>query len=327
MFAPRTPVAARLHEAIGQLMSCYRLSAFLQALRLVISWYGVAIRIGAYQMDSQGEVIDAGIDYISLTMRNDNPNIQAWTLAANAYLQEISAQGIEMNESRRLGYEGLAVGGSFVGKRERDTTAIYSGERAKSGFDRLYRADTHVSRIDMQVSFRFHFTTNNIAQMARNSVSRANAKISGARQRNATLMEDLRGGATCYVGTRTSEQFARIYNKDAESGKAEYERVWRYEVQLKNKLAVKLAEQVASATYTPSNHSLVFVKQWLSHRGVQTPWKADAEVLPLPKVSQQNTQLEEKLNWLRTQVRPSLRVLLKYGLRDAILEALGLQEQ
>jgi DNA relaxase NicK len=278
-------------------------------------------------LDSQGEVIDAGIDYLSLTMRNDNPNVQAWHNAANAYLQEISALGVEMNASRRLGYEGYSVGGSFVGMRERDATAIFSGERAKSAFDRLYRNDTHVSRLDIQVSFRFNVTNNNVAQVARNSVSRANNTISAARQRNATLMEDLRGGATCYVGTRTSEQFARIYNKDAESGAKEYERVWRYEVQLKNKLAVKLAEQVASATYTSSNHALVFVKQWLSHRGVSTPWKADAELLPLPKTSKPDTQIEAKLDWLRTQVRPALRVLLKYGLRDAILEALGLDEQ
>jgi len=142
----------------------------------------------------------------------------------------------------------------------------------------------------------------------------------------ATLMEDLRGGATCYVGTRTSEQFARIYNKDAESGDKAYERVWRYEVQLKNKYASKLSEQIAGKTYTASSHALVFVKQWLSHRGVSTPWQADAELLPLPKVNVSDTQTDAKLDWLRKQVRPSLRVLLKYGLRDAILEALGLDE-
>jgi DNA relaxase NicK len=278
-------------------------------------------------LDTQGAVIDAGIDYLSLTMRNDNPLTVAWHGAALAYLHEVSATGIEMHESRRLGYEGYSVGGSFVGVRDRDTTAIYSGERAKVAFERLYRSDAHTSRIDVQVSYRFNVNNSNVAQVARNSVSRANSAISSARQRNATLMEDLRGGATCYVGTRTSEQFARIYNKDAESGDKAYERVWRYEVQLKNKFAVKLAEQIASKTYPTVNHALVFVKQWLSHRGVQTPWKADAELLPLPKAPTQNTQLEAKLEWLRTQVRPSLRVLLKYGLRDAILEALGLDEQ
>lgn len=278
-------------------------------------------------MDTIGLVIDAGIDYISMTMKNDNPLTVAWHGAALAYLQDIAATGIEMQESRRLGYEGYSVGGSFVGVRDRDTTAIFSGERAKLGFDRLYRPDAHVSRIDVQVSYRFNIANDNIAQMARDSVSRANRTISTARQRNATLMEDLRGGATCYVGTRKSEQFARIYNKDAESGDKAYERVWRYEVQLKNKYAVKLSEQIASQTYSANGHALVFVKQWLAHRGVKTPWAADAELLPLPKVDSPSTQVEAKLNWLRTQVQPALRTLLKYGLRDAILEALGLDDR
>lgn len=290
-------------------------------------WYGVAVIVGACSLDRQGEVIDAGIDYLSLTMRNDNPLTVAWHGAALAYLQDIAATGIEMNESRRLGYEGYSVGGSFVGVRDRDTTAIYSGERAKLAFDRLYRSDAHVSRLDVQVSFRFNVTNDNVAQVARNSVSRANNTLSSARQRNATLIEDLRGGATCYIGTRKSEQFARIYNKDAESGEKQYERVWRYEVQLKNKLAVKLAEQLAGNTYGREQHALVFVRQWLRNRGVSVPWVADAELLPLPTITAQPTQVEAKLNWLRTQVRPTLRVLLKYGLRDAILEALGLDDR
>lgn len=290
-------------------------------------WYGVSIIVGVCSLDTLGEVIDAGIDYISMTMKNDNPFTVAWHGAALAYLQDIAATGLDMNESRRLGYEGYTVGGSFVGVRDRDTTAIYSGERAKLAFDRLYRSDCHVSRLDVQVSYRFNVSTSNVAQVARAAVSKANQRISSARQRNATLMEDLRGGATCYVGTRTSEQFARIYNKDAESGDKAYERVWRYEVQLKNKFAVKLSEQIASKTYPTVNHALVFVKQWLSHRGVSTPWKADAELLPLPKPSEQSTQVEAKLNWLRTQVRPALRTLLKYGLRADILEALGLDDQ
>lgn len=277
-------------------------------------------------MDTLGDVIDAGIDYISLTMKNDNPFTLSWYSNALAYIQEIADTGIELSERRRLGYEGYSAGGSFVGVRDHDTTAVFSGERAKVAFDRLYRSDCHVSRLDVQVSFRYNISTTNVAQGARNQVVRSNKVISSARQRNATLIEDLKGGATCYIGTRTSEQFARIYNKDAESGDKAYERVWRYEVQLKNKLASKLAEQIAGKTYTRTNHALVFVKQWLAHRGVSTPWQADAELLPLPTDRVPHSQIETKLDWLRTQVRPSLRSLLKYGLRDAILEALGLDE-
>jgi hypothetical protein len=273
-----------------------------------------------------GAVVDAGIDYISTTMQNDNPNVEIWLQAALAYLEDVAIDRQQIEMARRLGYDGWSFGGSFVGRRDRDTIAIFSGERAKLAFDKLYRSDLHVSRLDVQTSYRYSVPTSNVAEIVRNQVSRDNQRISTARQRNAILIEDLRGGATCYVGTRKSEQFARIYNKEAESNDPVYTGVWRFEVQLKNRLASKAAEQFASGTYPRAVHATVFVKQWLRHRGVSTPWKGEAELLPLPKLDNTPTQVEAKLDWLRTQVRPALRVLLKYGLRDAILDALGLTE-
>lgn len=277
-------------------------------------------------MAQLGAVVDAGIDYISLTMRNDNPNVQAWLIAAHAYLREIAIHTDEIIHTKRLGYEGLSFGGSFVGQRERDTIAVFSGERAKRAYSLLYRSDCHCSRIDVQTSFRYSVPTNNVAETVRDSVRKDNAKLSSARQRNATLMEDLRGGATCYVGTRTSEQFARIYNKEAESNDADYKGVWRFEVQLKNRYAEKVCEQLAMQAYTDEMYAAVFVRQWLHHRGVSVPWKADAELLPLPRPNAPLTQSEARLRWLRDQVRPAIRQLLKYGLRDDIIEALGLND-
>ena len=290
----------------------------------VMIWYGAAVIVGVSDLAEQGAIVDAGIDYISMTMLNSNLNVEIWLQAALAYMEDIAEDRQRIEMSRRLGYDGWSYGGSFVGRRERDTIAIFSGERAKLAFSKLYRSDCHVSRIDVQVSFQFNTTNSNVAQVVRNQVERDNRTIGSARQRNATLIEDLRGGATCYVGTRKSEQFARIYNKEAESGEAVYERVWRYEVQLKNRLAGKVAEQFASGTYEASSGASVFVKQWLRHRGVSTPWTAEAELMPLPKLEKPSSDVEARLTWLRDQVRPALRVLLKYGLRDAILEALDL---
>ena len=278
-------------------------------------------------MAEQGAIVDAGIDYISMTMLNTNPNLQQWLKASLAYMEEIADERQNIEMAKRLGYDGWAYGGSFVGSRERDTIAIFSGERAKLAYTKLYRSDLHVSRFDVQVSFQFNTNNDNVAQVARNQVERNNQAISAARQRNATLITDLRGGATCYIGTRKSEQFARIYNKEAESKAKEYERTWRYEVQLKNRLAGKAAEQFISGTYSPPIHASVFVKQWLRHRGVSVPWNTEAELLPLPKLDSTPTQVEAKLDWLRTQVRPALRTLLKYGLRDDILSALGLTDE
>jgi hypothetical protein len=277
-------------------------------------------------VEQLGDIVDAGIDYISLTMRNDNPNVQQWLLAANSYLVEIAVHKDEIKHSKRLGYEGLSFGGSFVGQRERDTIAVFSGERAKRAYSLLYRRDCHCSRLDVQTSFRYGVSTSNVAETVRNQVSRDNAKLSSARQRNATLMEDLRGGATCYVGTRTSEQFARIYNKEAESGDSNYKNVWRFEVQFKNRYAEKVCEQFATGTYDADKYAAVLVKQWLKHRGVSTPWTAEAELLPLPKETALPSQSEARLRWLRDQVRPAIRQLLKYGLKDDIIDALGLDD-
>lgn len=286
--------------------------------------YETTVIVEGSAVEALGEIVDAGIDYISLTMQNSNPNVENWLHSAQAYLEEIAIDRQLIEMTKRLGYDGWAFGGSFVGRRDRDAIAIFSGERAKRGFTLLYRPDCHVSRLDVQTSFRYRTASNNVAEIVRNQVERDNRRIGGARQRNATLITDLRGGATCYVGTRKSEQFARIYNKEAESGEATYKGVWRYEVQLKNRLAGKAAEQFISGTYPTDIHAAVFVKQWLRHRGVSVPWTTDAELLPLPRVDSQPTQVEARLEWLRTQVRPALRTLLKYGLRDAILDALGL---
>ena len=291
-----------------------------------MSWYGVTIRMEGYTMAQLGDIVDAGIDYISMTMRRDNPNVQQWLLSAHNYLREIAVHDDEIKHTKRLGYEGLAFGGSFVGERERDTFCVFSGERAKRAYTLLYRHDVHVSRIDVQVSFRYAVPTTDAAQRAREEVKKDNTKLSSARQRNATLIEDLRGGGTCYIGTRKSEQFARIYNKEAESGDAHYKNVWRYEIQLKNRLAEKMAENFTKTLDPQETYSATVVKQWLRHRGVNTPWKAEAEVLPLPRDTPVLTQSEARLKWLRDQVRPAIRQLLKYGLRDDIIDALGLDD-
>jgi replication initiation factor len=274
-----------------------------------------------------GAVVDAGIDYLSMTMKNDNPRSQAWLTAAHAYLSEIAGSSSEIVASRRLGYDGFSFGGSFVGGRAGDTIAVYSGERAKRAYTLLYRSDLHISRIDVQVSYRYTTTTNNVAQVVQTQVDRDNRTISTARQRNATLIADLRGGSTCYVGQQVSEQYARIYNKDAESGEERYKNVWRFEVQLKNRLATKVAEQFAQAQTPHDRFATTFVKHWLRHRGVTTPWKADAELFPLPSSVKERTPNEKKLEWLKDTVRPTIRSLLKYGLRDDILAALGLDDR
>lgn len=274
----------------------------------------------------QGVIVSAGIDYISASMPHTNSDSVSWYNKCVHYIETIARTGLEAHNVKRQGYEGFSVGGSFVGIRDDGYFCTISGERAQDGFAAAYSYNPHVSRLDVQVTVRTATSNRDTAKDARTAVDRANEKLGGARQRNATLIEDLRGGATCYIGSRSSLQFARIYNKEAESKDEKYKDCWRYEVQLKNALATKTAEQFRKSIYTQPQHAATFVRQWIRKRGVYAPWKAEAELEALPTADKHTTDVESRLLWLEEQVRPAIRRLLKLGLRDSILLALGLSE-
>lgn len=271
-------------------------------------------------------IVSAGIDYITATMPHTQPNVLEWYNRCTNYIETIARDGNEAISTRRQGYEGVSVGGSFAGIRDDGYMVTISGERAQAGFDRVYWGSPHVSRIDVQCTFQTANGDPNTASNAQIAVAIANTKLSGAAQREATLINSLSGGATCYVCSKKSEQFARIYNKDAESGEERYKNCWRYEVQLKNKLATNTATLFKLSEYAQPNQSAVFVRQWLRKRGVFVPWNADAELHALPSEKTTTSDVETRLRWLREQVQPAIRRLLKLGLRDSILEALGLDD-
>jgi len=271
-------------------------------------------------------IVSSGIDYISATMPQDRPNAHAWYYKCIQFMEAMASDGNELYQARRLGYEGVVCGGSFAGVRDDGYFCAISGERAQGGFDAVYNGLPHVSRLDVQTTVRLPARNPNIATDARDAVDRANKWLSSARRRNATIIEDLRGGATCYIGSIKGRQYARIYNKETESKEAQYERCWRYEVVLRNDMAGQAAEMCKMSEYAQPVWSSMFVRQWLRKRKVSIPFDAAAELQALPSPKTHASDIETRLVWLREQVRPAIRRLLKLGLRDTILECLGLSD-
>lgn len=271
-------------------------------------------------------IVSAGIDYITASMPHTNPIALEWYNSCVKHIETIARDGNTINFTKRQGYEGVSVGGSFAGVRDDGYLVNISGERAQEGFNTVYRYSPHVSRLDVQCTFQSGNGDPHTAVNAQRAVATANVKLSSAAQRDATLIQSLSGGATCYVCSKKSEQFARIYDKGAESGEERYSNCWRYEVQLKNKLATNTATLFRLSEYAQPNQAAVFVRQWLRKRGVAVPWSAEAELHALPSDTSSPSDVETRLRWLHDQVRPALRRLIKLGLRDSILIALGLTE-
>lgn len=274
-----------------------------------------------------GLIISAGIDYISASMKSTEPDAINWFGQATRYLEDVAKDGSELKAAARLGYQGVSTGGCFAGMREDGYFVQISGERAQAGFNAIYDHHTHFSRLDVQVTCATSTGNPLTAINAQQSIARANETISKARQRDATLIQSLKSGATCYVGSRKSPQFGRIYDKHAESKEEQYKGAWRYEVELHNQLATQTARLFRESIYTQSVQSAVFVRQWYRKRNIFPPWRTEAELYALPSMPKQNSDVEAKLKWLEEQVAPAIRRLLKLGLRDTILEALGLDDK
>jgi hypothetical protein len=273
---------------------------------------------------AEGRILSAGIDYISASIKATDPSAVSWMGRIVEYQESIASEGVEIKPAARMGYSGLSVGSVFCGSREDGYFVQISGERAQNGFAVVYSDRAHFSRLDVQCTVATSDGSPLTAINAHESVRKANETISKARQRDAMLIQSIGKGSTCYVGSRKSPQFGRIYDKYAESKSEDYKNAWRYEIEFHNILATETAKRFARTEYAQSVESAILVKQWYTKRHISTPWSTAAALYALPSVPKHDQAVEDKLRWLEEQVAPAIRRLLKLGLRDSIIEVLGL---
>lgn len=110
------------------------------------------------------------------------------------------------------------------------------------------------------------------------------------------------GGATCYVGSRTSEAFLRIYDKGIESGT--HDNWIRVELELKASKARFAAFTMANE---PDDSAFRWAQGWLSGF-VSFPdktWQAlmSAEAIPLARANKPEPDTRQ---WLIGQVAPAM---------------------
>lgn len=132
------------------------------------------------------------------------------------------------------------------------------------------------------------------------------------------------GGDTLYIGSRTSARYVRIYNKWKESGEDEqFREAIRYEVEYKDEAARAALDAIGAGRYrtmAPIQYALGF----LEGRGIR-PYGCDSlERASVGPVSRVTSDTEKRLAWLRSQVAPTVRELLRLGLYDDTLDALGI---
>lgn len=272
------------------------------------------------------ERVTSGIDWISCTLGKEDYYYHQWRTNAYIALASVADEGYQLKPRRLLGYEGHSAGNCFVGENEYGSFAQFTGEKADRVFDRIYYPGAHISRLDLQVTVKRDKMDIAEGRRSYREAMRANALLPDGRRRKLWFIEGSDGGYTAYVGSASSEERARIYNKEVQSEDIEYNRCWRYEVMLRNDASTRTGRQIATNDVQRTDFIVSLVSTWLHKRGISIRGLAHSPISPIPIERTLPTDVETKLRWLKEQVAPTIRYLTELGMRELVLDTLGLSD-
>lgn len=264
------------------------------------------------------EVVDVGVDWITLTASHPDLCFKQLT-RAGALLQRVQKQGFMKHPFSMQGYTGFRAGSVELGARPGGTLVRLGSNVARDYWKDIFYVSENCSRIDLQVTLRYHRTpSQEIARHYRNML-RAHSREAGGP--TVSMFRSSDGGATLYVGKRSSRLFGRIYDKGVESGLEEFQNTMRAEVEYKGDVARFVSREVANSG-VPLIECRERVAQFFKER------HCDLRILTTSELRQcrtaQPADVWRTLEWIRTSVRLSARKLVAGGLQQQLLDALGL---
>ena len=272
-----------------------------------------------------GEIVDHGLDYVTLTTTTEIE--QDLTLQTN--IERVWQSVIGLGSIERVkwgGYSGLKCGKARVGVRTRegyvDRILSISGPQSsrimEAERDDLERS--RCTRIDIQVTVRLSEPDPDLAKRYYEALSGdASYKRSMVGRRSVSLVQS-DTGSTIYIGKRSSKGFiVRIYDKGGQKG-GEKGELWRFEVEYKR----QMSDRVLGGILDNGWDSQKILRELLGRL-------QDACGVVIKGFSSADTSLrdvdEEKkdyLGWVRRCVKPVVTREVNDGNVDEVLDALGL---
>lgn len=262
----------------------------------------------------------AGIDWLTLTLPSNAVLADQWVEHALTVLDRIVEQGYELRYRTLQGYYGVSAGNCFVGSREDGHIVQLTGHHANDHFVEVWRPACHCSRLDVQCTIKYRDMPQDVAKECYEHATLDNLRLPVTRRRKLTIISSSGGGDTFYLGSHSSDQFARIYNKAVQSEDISYERSWRFELVYKNDMATRLAVRCPYNSVERADWATSVVYQWLKARGVTYSGLTADERSVLPLSRTLPTDVEKRMQWLRKQVKPTVMKLVAAGFGPQVAE-------
>jgi len=270
--------------------------------------------------------VTADVDWLTITTKTNKGRERLFTEAA-AILETIRPNAIVKKWAFR-GYAGWICESARWGTRPDSDIMVVSGHDAHATWRRLLPLAENVSRLDLACTCKLFYPWPKLAKICFDFVM---GIIDFKERRLYSHVENSRIGDTLYIGSRSSPQFGRFYDKGVESKTAAPGHIWRYEIEFKEHRARALGKELQKILgENPEWNTLLLpamiaktVRLWYRSRGVETLYTIEAKPL-LSDISARITSDDIILEWLSTQVAPSVQGLVDREKTDAVLIALGL---
>lgn len=265
------------------------------------------------------ELLSAGVDYATYTVSTGPRGVQLWDRGMKLLEEEYDA-GAKRKPWRGFGYLGWTSDHVTLGRRLDGAVIRLSGSLAQQFWRTFHVLSDKCTRLDLAVTGHTDATDFSVAHLAQRE-ARAWKRKNDSRLKVGYYFTDP-GGATCTIGSRSSEKYGRIYDKWAEAGQPYSPGDWRWEVEYKGEQARSLAE----CLYAEKNRvervgSLTMA--FFAERGITVPFDASGGQWRYT-VYKEKVSAEDRLEWLHTNVQPLVRELTYQVGERAVLDALGL---
>lgn len=269
---------------------------------------------------------DVGIDYLRLTAKRDTPE---YVFLLDTMMKEHQTEkkaGHKNHCFNFKGYEGQLCGKVGYARREDGCMVQASSSKADELVEKFrgYDGELRCTRIDTQVTGKTDRDVDQLIREARDSIEARNSSPTQKRSIAVGFNSTPSGGSQFTVGVRTSERYARFYNKTAEQRGGIENGLGRFEVEFKGKQARALWRNIERSGL----HTLIAADvtvAFFGMKGLDLSWVDHRPGKCLPS-SYQPTSVEKQLKWLEKNVGSVIRNLCLQGYEDDVKRILQLPE-
>lgn len=266
------------------------------------------------------KVVSAGVDWLTATAYRTRANEPFYELGKDI-IADAARLGNDVSNWKAQGYHGLRCAGARVGLRHDTFIVQLSSDDARERWSDVAALASNVSRVDLQVTYEFERRQ---TKFFREEHRRAMAGRGGrGRTSNVTLITSTLTGDSIYLGQRSSDVYARCYDKGLESKEAPAGKLIRHEIELKRDAAKNTVAQLLDSP-DAATLSLQMVSRHFDGKRLRV--SSHAEPHRAVARARLKTDNARRLRWLHAAVKPSVAVLLEAGEHEAVLQSLGLLE-